>query len=73
MKLIMEHREADTFVLATGKSSTVREFTVMAFRAAGVDLAWRGTGVDEKASVPSQARCASRSILRFSVRPRSSC
>jgi GDP-mannose 4,6 dehydratase len=31
---IMNHREADTFVLATGKNASVREFVELAFRAA---------------------------------------
>jgi GDPmannose 4,6-dehydratase len=63
MKLIMEHREADTFVLATGKSSTVREFTAMAFRAAGIDLAWRGAGVDE------EGFCTKSGKLRVKINP----
>jgi GDPmannose 4,6-dehydratase len=48
MRLMMDHHEPDTFVLATGKSASVREFTQMAFAAAGVDLAWRGAGIDEE-------------------------
>ena len=47
MILIMEHSEPETFVLATGKNASVREFTEMAFAAIGVDLDWRGEGVDE--------------------------
>jgi GDPmannose 4,6-dehydratase len=50
MKLIMDHHEPDTFVLATGKSCSVRDFTRMAFAAVGIDLAWRGTGVEEEGS-----------------------
>lgn len=34
----------DTFVLATRRTETVREFVTMAFRAAGIDVEWRGTG-----------------------------
>ena len=47
MILIMEHSEPETFVLATGKNASVREFTEMAFAAIGVGLDWRGEGVDE--------------------------
>jgi len=47
MILIMEHSQPETFVLATGKNASVREFTEMAFAAIGVDLDWRGEGVDE--------------------------
>ncbi len=35
MILIMEHSEPETFVLATGKNASVREFTEMAFAAIG--------------------------------------
>jgi GDPmannose 4,6-dehydratase len=63
MKLIMEHHEADTFVLATGKNSTVREFTQMAFAAAGIDLIWRGAGVDE------EGICTKTNKLRVKVNP----
>ena len=48
MKLIVDHATPETFVLATGKSSTVREFAEMAFRSVGIELAWRGTGIDEE-------------------------
>ena len=36
------------YVVATGKSHTVREFCERAFRRAGWDLAWRGSGKEEK-------------------------
>jgi GDPmannose 4,6-dehydratase len=38
---------ADTFVLATGRTASVREFATLAFAAAGVAIEWRGDGVDE--------------------------
>lgn len=47
MVRILEHSEADTFVLATGRTSTVRDFVTLAFRHAEIDLEWSGTGVDE--------------------------
>ena len=37
----------DTFVLATGRTETVRDFVRMAFRAVGVELEFRGEGEDE--------------------------
>ena len=45
---ILQHREADDFVLATGETHTVREFVERAFAETGRTIAWRGTGVDEK-------------------------
>ncbi len=37
----------NTFVLATGITTTVRDFATQAFSAAGIDLDWIGTGDDE--------------------------
>ena len=48
MTLIMHHSEPETFVLATGKNTSVRDFTQMAFAAIGIDLDWRGQGVNEE-------------------------
>jgi GDPmannose 4,6-dehydratase len=38
----------DTFVLATGKNQTVRDFVTMAFKAVNIDIAWQGQGLAEK-------------------------
>jgi GDPmannose 4,6-dehydratase len=48
MWLILQHDKPDDFVLATGETHTVREFTELAFREAGIDLRWEGGGVTEK-------------------------
>ncbi len=50
---ILQHAEADDFVLATGKTTAVREFCRMAFREVGVDLEFTGTDVTEKGIVAS--------------------
>ncbi len=44
---IVQHDEADDFVLATGTAHTVREFAEQAFAHVGMTLTWRGEGVDE--------------------------
>jgi GDPmannose 4,6-dehydratase len=44
---ILQHERADDWVLATGRTTTVRDFCNMAFAAAGMELAWEGEGVDE--------------------------
>ncbi len=36
------------YVIATGEQHSVREFTELAFREAGIELEWRGQGVSEK-------------------------
>ncbi len=45
---MLQHTEPDDFVIATGKQHTVREFCVLAFHYAGIDLRFQGQGVDEK-------------------------
>ena len=48
MWLILQQPEPDDFVIATGEYHTVREFCTLAFREAGIELEWRGEGIDEK-------------------------
>jgi GDPmannose 4,6-dehydratase len=36
------------FVIATGEMHSVREFCSLAFKYAGIDIAWRGKGIEEK-------------------------
>jgi GDPmannose 4,6-dehydratase len=44
---ILQHDQPEDFVLATGKTYTVREFVERAFAHIGVTIAWSGSGVDE--------------------------
>jgi GDPmannose 4,6-dehydratase len=46
---MLQADEPDTFVLATNRTETVRDFVTMAFKAAGMQLEWRGRGEDETA------------------------
>ena len=48
MWLMLQHPEPEDFVIATGVQHSVREFTTLAFKYAGIDLRWEGEGVDEK-------------------------
>jgi GDPmannose 4,6-dehydratase len=48
MYLMMQQSKPDDYVLATGKTHTVRHFCELAFRKAGIELEWKGIGVDEK-------------------------
>lgn len=48
MWLIMQQPEPEDFVIATGEYHSVREFTELSFRRAGIELRWEGEGVDEK-------------------------
>ena len=44
---IMQHDKPDDFVLATGISTSIRDFTTQAFSEVGITLEWSGSGVDE--------------------------
>lgn len=48
MWLMMQQEEPDDFVLATGKTTSVRKFCEMAFKHAGIELEWEGEGVNER-------------------------
>lgn len=48
MWLILQQDEPDDFVIATGEQHSVREFCEKAFRYAGIELEFKGEGMDEK-------------------------
>lgn len=48
MWLILQHPTPEDFVIATGEMHTVREFATLAFHHVGIELEWKGEGVDEK-------------------------
>lgn len=48
MWLILQQPEPDDYVLATGKTMSIRDFVTMAFRYAGFEIVWRGHGLEEK-------------------------
>jgi len=48
MWLMLQQPEPDDYVMATGVTTTVRDFINMAFKEAGINLKWEGKGVDEK-------------------------
>jgi len=50
---IVQAESPDDYVIATGEMHSVREFVAAAFRRVGVEIEWRGTGVDEIAVVTS--------------------
>ena len=48
MWLMLQQGEPDDYVIATGRTTAVRDFCIMAFREVGIDLEWTGHGVKEK-------------------------
>ena len=53
MWMILQADEPEDWVIATNKTTPVREFVRMAFKEVGIELEFKGTGVDEKAYIVS--------------------
>ena len=51
MWMILQAETPEDWVIATGKTTKVREFVRMSFAEVGIELEFKGTGVDEKAYV----------------------
>lgn len=51
MWLILQADKAEDWVIATGKTTKVREFVRLSFAEVGIELEFKGSGVDEKAYV----------------------
>ena len=64
MWLMLQQDTPDDYVIATGKQVSVREFVEMAFREIGIEIKWRGKGVEE------EGLDAKTGAVRVSVDPR---
>ena len=47
MWLMLQQDKPDDYVIATNETRTVREFVETAFGHVGIEIEWKGTGVDE--------------------------
>jgi GDPmannose 4,6-dehydratase len=45
---IMQHDTPDDFVISTGETHSVREWVEESFRIIGINITWKGKGVDEE-------------------------
>jgi GDPmannose 4,6-dehydratase len=57
MWLMLQQDEPEDFVLATGETTEVRQFVQWSFEDVGIDLEWRGQGVDEKGFDRATGKC----------------
>ncbi|MDB5226738.1 MAG: GDP-mannose 4,6-dehydratase [Bacteroidota bacterium] len=55
MYLILQQPEPEDYVIATGKTTEVREFVRMAFKEAGIEVEFKGSGIEEKGYIVSCA------------------
>ena len=65
MWLMLQHNEPDDFVVATGEQYSVRDFCTRAFKRAGIELRWEGTGVEEKGVDVSTGKTVVEVSLEF--------
>ena len=64
MYLIMQHKVADDFVVATGVTTEIRDFVRKAALEVGIEIEFKGKGIDEKGIV---SKIANTSINGISV------
>jgi GDPmannose 4,6-dehydratase len=62
---MLQADEPDTYVLATNRTETVRDFVEMAFKAVGTQIAWRGSGIDEEGICAGSGKVLVRINPRF--------
>ena len=48
MWLMLQQEVADDYILATGTTTTVRDFVTMSFKEVDIEIVWTGEGVNEK-------------------------
>jgi len=63
MWLMLQQEQPDDYVIASGETYTVRQFTEWAFASAGIKIRWEGEGIDEKGID------AETGVLRVAVKP----
>ncbi|MEM6317866.1 MAG: GDP-mannose 4,6-dehydratase [Bacteroidota bacterium] len=60
MWLILQQDQAEDYVIATGETTSVRDFVRLAFEEIGVELGFRGKGIDETGYIKS---CSNKDYL----------
>ncbi len=65
MHAMLQTGAPDDFVLATGRTESVRRFAELSFKAAGIELRWAGDGVDESGSEVDTGKIRVRVNPRF--------
>jgi GDPmannose 4,6-dehydratase len=67
---ILQHKEADDFVLATGETKTVREFAELTFKNLGIELQWKDKGENEKGVIKSIDLEKAKNLIGYSSQPK---
>lgn len=66
MWMILQADEPEDWVIATGQTTTVRDFVKMAFNYAGIELRFEGSGVEEKGIVDSVDMARYKEVVKES-------
>lgn len=53
MWLMLQQADPDDFVIATGRTMSIRDFAVLAFKAAGIEISFKGEGIEETGFIKS--------------------
>lgn len=62
---MLQADQPDTYVLATNRTETVRDFVTMAFKAADIAITWSGSGEDETGQCANTGRTLVRISSKF--------
>ncbi|MBK0011813.1 GDP-mannose 4,6-dehydratase [Stenotrophomonas sp. S41] len=62
---MLQADQPDTFVLATNRTETVRDFVSMAFKGAGIDVEFKGKDIDEVAIDTASGKTVMRINAKF--------
>jgi GDPmannose 4,6-dehydratase len=66
---ILQHKNAEDFVLATGETHTVREFVELTFKEIGIDLEWVGKNEAEKGIISKIDSSKTEKLLNLKDKP----
>ena len=69
MWLMLQQDDPDDYVIGMGENHSVREFLELAFGYAGIELAWAGAGVNEKAIISSLTSTSNLQPPTLNIKP----
>jgi len=76
MWLMLQHDIPDDYIIATGKTHSVREFVKESCKFLGLSIDWRGVGLDEVGYIRDKCSGVDRGLVRVSkkyYRPKDVC
>lgn len=62
MWLMLQHHTPDDYVISSGETHSIKEWVETCFKYAGMDITWKGEGINEKGFVDNQ--------LKISISPK---